>query len=606
MLGWEGDTPPTNNDEMGITGFLFEDENANGFADPEDTPRSGITVELRSPSFTILSTTSTNDNGWFNFPEVVPGTYKLIVKVPENRRLSNLASAALTIEVPSAGPLTRLEIGLYTPLRLEGKINLDPLHERYTSEPIHMKGYFRGFLGQPAQLPNDIREDETAAFIDTLAADGSYLISGIRPGHYLVQLELPPYWKLTAPNPQRIEVKKNAITSLTFGPQLDEQHAPLRTDGAISGLVFEEILQLGSRQAELEPALAEVTITLRGTDVRGGLIERTTRTDREGQYRFEQLPEGFYRVQVQANKPYQATFPESGRHGLYIKGSEKIGQSIKAMSMPFANSGTYPIYGHLRIGLDTMMNHRVNAFLTLSGQGNITLDVMNGGSRTLKLVNFTAIEQDSSGIRTSIQLPGLKESSGVWQSGTMQLTSGMELRHKNKTYQVTDAISLSGFIPAWPLQHTVLVHYPSPGLPIINPFGDKTALLQSIEFVAMSGLDFGLFDIRNLDSVIIAKKLPNEPPIAQETLPREISLGQNYPNPFNPSTVIPFALPESMPVKLQVYDVTGRLLQVLLNEIKPAGKHEITFKAGDLPSGVYFVILEAGGKVFTKKISLLK
>ena len=606
MIGWDDDSTTTVGEPEGITGLLFEDENANGFADPEDYPRSKITLELRTETFNVISTTITNDNGWFAFPEIDPGTYKLVVSVPENRKLSTAASPVITLKVTESNPHTRLEIGLYEPLRLDGKIDLGPPSDRYASEPIYIKGYFRGYLGMPAELPNTIRDGETALFSDTLEADGSYRIAGVRPGYYLVQLELPPYWTMIAPNPQFIEVRKNAITAFSFTPQLDELKAPLQTNGVISGLVFEELVQLGSRQAEVEPVLEDIKLTLTGTDVRGATIERTTRTDDNGYYRFNQLPEGLYRVEVQAEKPFQATFPEPGRHSLYIKGSEKIGQHINSVSVPMASTGTYPIFGHLRIGLDTLLNNRNNRLLSFSGQGNIALQTMNGGSRTLKLLDFSAIDLDSNGVRTSIRLPGVYESTGMWQSGTLRLTSGLEMSIQNKIYQITEAITLSGFLPSWPLQHTVLVHYPDPSVPIVNPFGETIAVLRSIELVAMSGLDFGLFDLRNLDSIIIAKKIPDLSAIAQETLPREIALGQNYPNPFNPTTVIPFSLPVTMPVKLHVFDVTGRLVQVLLNETKSAGRHEITFKAGDLPSGVYFVTLDAGGKVFTKKISLLK
>jgi len=456
------------------------------------------------------------------------------------------------------------------------------------------------------ELPNTVREGELAQFSDTLSLDGSYRISGIRPGHYLIHLVLPPYWKSSTPTLQLIEVRKDALISLEFTAQLDEQKAPLLTNGVISGIVFEEIVQLGSRQVDVEPTLKDVKLTLIGNDVRGAPIERTTRTDNQGYYRFERLPEGFYQVKVHAEKPFQSTFPEAARHRLYIKGSEKIGHSVTTDQVHKVHPGNYPIYGYLRLGLDTLLNNQINALISFSGQGNIALESSIGTSRTLKLLHFTAIDEDSNGVRSSIRLPGVNESFGEWQSGRVKLSTSMEMSHRNKIYQVTDTITLSGFVPLWPLQHTVLVHYPDRGKPIVNLFGETTAYLRSVELVTMSGLDFGLFNLENLDSVILPKKIPTSPPITQETLPREISLGQNYPNPFNPSTMIPFSLPGMMAVKLQVFDVTGRLLQVLLNETKPAGRHEIIFKAGDLPSGVYFVTLEAGGKVFTKKISLLK
>jgi hypothetical protein len=76
--------------------------------------------------------------------------------------------------------------------------------------------------------------------------------------------------------------------------------------------------------------------------------------------------------------------------------------------------------------------------------------------------------------------------------------------------------------------------------------------------------------------------------------PQIYKLEQNYPNPFNPSTIISFSIPVTSLVKLNVYDITGRLIKVLVNEIKDAGIHNITFDGSRLSSGVYFYKLEAG------------
>lgn len=89
-------------------------------------------------------------------------------------------------------------------------------------------------------------------------------------------------------------------------------------------------------------------------------------------------------------------------------------------------------------------------------------------------------------------------------------------------------------------------------------------------------------------------------------LPSEFRLGQNYPNPFNPTTVIPFELAGAGEVKLTIYDVTGRKVATLLNTSMSAGRHTVTFNAAGIPSGVYIVRLEAGGQLFTSKLTLLK
>jgi len=70
-------------------------------------------------------------------------------------------------------------------------------------------------------------------------------------------------------------------------------------------------------------------------------------------------------------------------------------------------------------------------------------------------------------------------------------------------------------------------------------------------------------------------------------------LYQNYPNPFNPNTVISYQLAVGSYVKVMVYDIKGELLEVLVNENKPAGYYEVEFNAGKYASGIYLYRIEA-------------
>jgi len=95
----------------------------------------------------------------------------------------------------------------------------------------------------------------------------------------------------------------------------------------------------------------------------------------------------------------------------------------------------------------------------------------------------------------------------------------------------------------------------------------------------------------------------------------EYSLYQNYPNPFNPVTKIHFDIPPLTPplvkvgsgmATLKIYDITGREIQVLVNEIQQPGSFEVTFDGSNLPSGAYFYQLRAGDFVETKKMLMIK
>jgi len=88
--------------------------------------------------------------------------------------------------------------------------------------------------------------------------------------------------------------------------------------------------------------------------------------------------------------------------------------------------------------------------------------------------------------------------------------------------------------------------------------------------------------------------------------PYEFSLEQNYPNPFNPITQINYSIPEKGFVKLVVYDLLGREVATLVNEIKDAGKHTLSYDASMLSSGVYFYTLQVNGMTETRKMTLIR
>jgi len=88
--------------------------------------------------------------------------------------------------------------------------------------------------------------------------------------------------------------------------------------------------------------------------------------------------------------------------------------------------------------------------------------------------------------------------------------------------------------------------------------------------------------------------------------PVSFKLSQNYPNPFNPTTKISYALPKSGLVTLRVYDVLGREVATLVNEVKNAGSYTVDFSASNFTSGVYFYKLETNGLSDIKKMMLIK
>ena len=96
-----------------------------------------------------------------------------------------------------------------------------------------------------------------------------------------------------------------------------------------------------------------------------------------------------------------------------------------------------------------------------------------------------------------------------------------------------------------------------------------------------------------------------------EPIPLVNALHQNHPNPFNPSTTISFSLRSHGHVSLAVYDVTGRLVRVLVDGFKEAGPHEVTWdgrgrEGSAVASGLYFYRFETGVYTETRKMVLLR
>ncbi len=101
--------------------------------------------------------------------------------------------------------------------------------------------------------------------------------------------------------------------------------------------------------------------------------------------------------------------------------------------------------------------------------------------------------------------------------------------------------------------------------------------------------------------------------VEDKSLPTAFALEQNYPNPFNPTTEIRYQISEvrgqrseASRVALKVYDMLGREVATLVNEVKQPGTYSIQFDASQLTSGVYIYKLSSAGQSFTRKMTVMK
>jgi hypothetical protein len=88
--------------------------------------------------------------------------------------------------------------------------------------------------------------------------------------------------------------------------------------------------------------------------------------------------------------------------------------------------------------------------------------------------------------------------------------------------------------------------------------------------------------------------------------PYEFKLLPAYPNPFNPVTNITFSISEQRNVRLSIFDIMGREVQVLENGLKESGEYSIIWDASNFASGIYYIHIAAGSSVETQKVMLIK
>lgn len=110
-----------------------------------------------------------------------------------------------------------------------------------------------------------------------------------------------------------------------------------------------------------------------------------------------------------------------------------------------------------------------------------------------------------------------------------------------------------------------------------------------------------------LDSLLqVSQDARKRPSGTQNSIPFDFELYSNYPNPFNSETRIRFSLAMSGQTTVKVYDVTGRLVSTLLDDVLDAGHHQVAFSGENISSGVYFYQLRAGANYQTRKMVLIK
>lgn len=151
-------------------------------------------------------------------------------------------------------------------------------------------------------------------------------------------------------------------------------------------------------------------------------------------------------------------------------------------------------------------------------------------------------------------------------------------------------------------------HYPLWGF-------DIDVVYTITDSIGITYIDNAWGTLNLLGAIIDGKRYGNQiVSVYNKDLPTNYQLLQNYPNPFNPTTNFQFSIVNSELTILKVYDVLGRVVSTLVNEVKQPGEYSVTWDASNIPSGVYFYRLvvssieplQTKSYTETKKMILMK
>lgn len=334
---------------------------------------------------------------------------------------------------------------------------------------------------------------------------------------------------------------------------------------------------------------------------------------------------------------YAAKFQVNGQSGRITKYTKASGYaSSSAVDLPVPEYYTNYFTG---IAFDSQGNlwtgdlegHRLVVYTALSlfngfiviGNGNLTYNApsLSGGSINVKL--FSAPEGfvfDSQGNLWVTNNNDWARTNGIGEGTYVKIakayldvvtTSPLSGTHGNKMLAVIYTV---------PTQHASVYHIQNAkfgGTAISNNtlfFNDQgnglvwkwnTSTAYNSTNCVTSGISttypgFGGFAFNDIS-------FPLAVTLTSQVVPNTFDLKQNFPNPFNPNTTIRFDVPsKSGNVKLSVYDLNGKELEVLVNENLQSGSYEVNWNASGFPSGIYFYRINSEKFSVTKKMNLIK
>ncbi|RPI07133.1 MAG: T9SS C-terminal target domain-containing protein [Ignavibacteriae bacterium] len=281
----------------------------------------------------------------------------------------------------------------------------------------------------------------------------------------------------------------------------------------------------------------------------------------------------------------------------------------------------------------TEYTYRVKAFDAQNISGP-SADVIISTPRSNNGTSLIAVNAGGSAFQSAggIQFTGDAASGFVSGGQTYSTTAAIDHTQDDALYQTERYGNFSYSIPLPNDQYNVVlkfseIYQDNPGARVFSVTMEGNEVIHNLDLYFRSGkysaydvvvpvdLRDGSINISFLSVVDNAKLSALEifrrnPAAVQDeksgARPVEFSLHQNYPNPFNPSTTIEYSVKDESFVSLRIYDVLGREVKTLVQEVEPAGRHAVRFDATGLNSGMYLCRIAAGQFHQTRKMLLLR
>jgi photosystem II stability/assembly factor-like uncharacterized protein len=227
------------------------------------------------------------------------------------------------------------------------------------------------------------------------------------------------------------------------------------------------------------------------------------------------------------------------------------------------------LYGNDTGGFERIFLRTTNTGINWSYLKRDTVNLHQGYTNRLQF-----IDQSNGFLNYNPDIHKTNDGGSSWNEFTFgkdyyfyNLDTGWIINNSNQILRTNDGGN------SWSLQNS-----PAVSIGSINFVNAETGWIVGNNGVILKTITGGITNIQQTSNLV----------------PTEFSLHQNYPNPFNPVTNIKFSLPTTQYTILKVFDISGREVETLIDEVLQTGSYEFMFDASELSSGIYFYQLRVG------------